>query len=335
LSPPLRCLEIHPTLACNLRCTMCGLRTLQPVDDIGEFLDGGSVLGEGPARRRLEDHRDSSVARFIQTERPGLGTLEDAVRTAAVLGCGLLIVSGGGEPLVEPDRTLRLIEVASECDLRSRLVSNGTCLDEAMAERLAAAGATAVTLSLLGPDADAHDRVADSPGAFDLLAAAARNVARVGLRLEFHVVWSAEVQERSSEVVRLVAQLGASSLWLLPLKGEATFPPSATARQLADQLDLEHNLRGSRHDQPSGTCARPHDTAVIHADGSVTPCCSMAWGSGDVLRSSLAEVWAGEWFERLRRAVDAGDGTFCRLCPDRSGGREHRSAPGGARAWPA
>jgi len=82
-------------------------------------------------------------------------------------------------------------------------------------------------------------------------------------------------------------------------------------------------------------CARPFAKAYVRWDGTLVACCE-DWRYrvvlGDLRRSSLAEIWAGERYRRWREALLAGDGPVpcgrCRLNGDAGRGSGDRREPG-------
>lgn len=51
-----------------------------------------------------------------------------------------------------------------------------------------------------------------------------------------------------------------------------------------------------------GFCLRTYEDVYIDADGEVTPCCGLPWlTQGNILKSSLKEIWQGKKFRYFRR----------------------------------
>jgi Fe-coproporphyrin III synthase len=95
-------------------------------------------------------------------------------------GVPVLILSGG-EPLLRPD----IFEIAAEARALRFYVglsTNGTLIDAALADRVAAAGFDYVGISLDGI-ADTHDRFRRKAGAFDLSLAAVRLIKERGVKV--------------------------------------------------------------------------------------------------------------------------------------------------------
>ncbi len=319
-SAGLRVLEVHPTLACNVACGFCGLRTLETAGTVREL--GGAIGGEGPARNRLDARIDWPIRRHVAESLVPLPALVEAVKAAAELGCGVLTVSGGGEPLTTPERTFALLEAGRSVGMQTRIVTNGTLIAP-QAQRLA--GIDVLTLSILGPDAATHDAAAGAPGAFARVRAGLDRLDthRPAPRREVHTALTSEVLARLPEMADMVVSLGGERWWLLPLKGAPAPEIPAGAAAYASRRGLRHNLGHGDRTQASSGCVAAESQLVIHADGTVTPCCAMRWGSGDILDRALPEVWAGAWLSGVRGALAAGRrAPSCAACHDPS--REER-----------
>ena len=128
LKPRLRRCSWELTLRCNYRCVHCG--------------------SEGGEARYRE-----------LTTKQALGVCD----ALANLGCREVTLLGG-EPCLRPDWEViatRLISLGLDLNI----VSNGSCIDREMAERLADAGVNSVGISLDGLE-DTHNSIRMNPDAF-------------------------------------------------------------------------------------------------------------------------------------------------------------------------
>lgn len=123
---------------------------------------------------------------------PGELTYDEGIALLDDLKCfGVpAVLFSGGEPLVRAD-TLRFITHARSIGLNCTLSTNGLLIDDAMADRLAAAGLRYVGISIDGTQAR-HDKLRGMRGAFDgSLAAIDRCRERgikVGMRFTVHAL---------------------------------------------------------------------------------------------------------------------------------------------------
>ncbi|HXB98175.1 MAG TPA: radical SAM protein [bacterium] len=129
-APPLRLVFWETTQACNLACKHC--------------------------RASAVAWRDPAELDFDQARR-----MMDGMQA---LGRPVLVFSGG-EPLMRPD-IFELMAEAKRRGLPFALSTNGTLLDESMADKVAAAAPHRVSISLDGADAATHDTFRQVAGAF-------------------------------------------------------------------------------------------------------------------------------------------------------------------------
>lgn len=155
----------------------------------------GAMIGHGPVvvwnwTRSCNLACSHCYADAVQGRAPGeldTGQAGALIGELAALRVPALLLSGG-EPLMRPD-ALELIARARGQGLRCTVSTNGTLIDDAMADALAAAGITYVGVSLDGPP-DVHDRWRGRRGAHAATVAGIRRLrargVRVGLRFTLH-----------------------------------------------------------------------------------------------------------------------------------------------------
>ena len=93
----------------------------------------------------------------------------------------------GGEPCARPDLEA-LVEHATQAGLYTNLITSAVTLDRRRLDQLKAAGLQHVQISFQDTSADANDRVAGFPGAFERKRRAARAVVEAGLALTVNAV---------------------------------------------------------------------------------------------------------------------------------------------------
>ncbi len=94
-----------------------------------------------------------------------------------------IVVLTGGEPLARPD----FFEIASSCAglfTRVAMATNGTLIDDAVAQRIAAAGIKRVSISLDGATPETHDAFRGQPGCFHDAIRGLDALQRVGMSLQ-------------------------------------------------------------------------------------------------------------------------------------------------------
>lgn len=167
-APPLRLVFWETTQACNLACKHCR----------------ASAVGWS----------DPQELQFGEACR-----MMDAM---AELGRPVLVFSGG-EPLMRKD-IFELMGEARKRALPFALSTNGTLLDEAMADRVAAARPHRVSISLDGPDAATHDAFRQSEGAFEASVAGIRRLRARGIEVQVNTSVTTHNAHQLPEIYNLV-----------------------------------------------------------------------------------------------------------------------------------
>lgn len=124
-APPFT-LDINPTDRCNLRCIHCWRRAFEKIDSGYELSD-----------KKL------------------LGIVGDAVK----LGVEEFEITGGGEPLMRKELTLKIMELVKRNKKFGNITTNGTLFELEDVRRIVGIGWDRVTFSLDGPDAKTNDSV--------------------------------------------------------------------------------------------------------------------------------------------------------------------------------
>ena len=188
---------------CNSYCLFCGQR------EVDEALVA--------SRRRLGLSVPETTFGHIRDRY----TLESAIQALdEARAQGFTEVSfQGGEPTIWPDLASLVGHARALGFDHASVVTNGRRLADArFAAQLLEAGLDGITVSVLGPDAATHDRLAAAPGSFDQLVAGLRNVQAHAARSSRPVTISANVVTSGlsyaslAEEVALLADLGVSSL---------------------------------------------------------------------------------------------------------------------------
>ena len=178
-------LQLSPTMACDLNCIFCRRQ-----DQLRDY---------------YKDNTEIPNCRYLTMVRDALG-----------LGAKVVIVKGGGEPLLRKSLLLALAPLIKEAGAFGNLVTNGTHLDDVMARAFVASGWDQITISLDGPDAETHDYIRAKAGAFDRImdSIARLNAAKTaaGARLPilgFHCVITRRNYDRIDRLVELARSKGA------------------------------------------------------------------------------------------------------------------------------
>lgn len=154
-----------------------------------------------------------------------------------------VFVLTGGDPFQRPD-LLELVRYGAELGLPVAVSPSGT--PTLTADRLASlreAGARAISLSLDGSSAQAHDRLRGVPGVFDVTLQAWRAARQLGLKVQINTSVTGHNLDDLADVAALVHRLGAVSwsAFVLVPTGRGALLPALTARQVEDVLNFVYD----------------------------------------------------------------------------------------------
>jgi len=240
-----------------------------------------------------------------------------------------ILILTGGEPLYRPD-VFEIAEYADRKGLRVALATNGTLVDEAVADRIAAAGVKRVSISIDGSNAATHDSFRGLPGSFDAALAGFDRLKKRGLSLQFNTSIARHNVDELEDILRLAVDHGADALhifmlvpvgcgleiadrqmlpaddyervlsWLydasrrVPIEFKATCAPHyfrvMRQRARAEGVTITPQTHGLAA-MTKGCLAGTGVLFVSHT-GRVQPCGYLPIEAGHVKRQSLREIWA-------------------------------------------
>ena len=231
-------IHLDPTNRCNISCVFCWMRS----HERWGMLDTSNELSN---------------------ER-----LLHLVDEAANLGAVDWLISGGGEPMVRPV-TFDIMRRIKQRGMQGDIITNGTLLREGQLRSLVSLGWDRIRVSILGPDAETHDRLAAAPGSFEKAMRALRTISRLKEELRqtapeigFNTVLSSGNYARLPEMVELLAELGGTNIntqtiilyskeeeWTSLNDGQlAEFPGYASgALRIAEKHGIRTNLGSYLH----------------------------------------------------------------------------------------
>jgi MoaA/NifB/PqqE/SkfB family radical SAM enzyme len=128
----------------------------------------------------------------------------------------LILVLSGGEPLWRRD-VFDIAKRAVHKNLRVALATNGTLIDEAMAERIKDAGIARVSISLDGADRATHDAFRGEAGAFDAAIAGLKHLKALGISTQINTSVAQHNVDQLPDILRLAQTLGAEAFHIFLL----------------------------------------------------------------------------------------------------------------------
>ena len=305
------------TYRCNLACEHC-------------YLDAGSTPLVGT--ENFADRRE-------------LGTEEcfKVIDDIAAFAPECLTILTGGEPLLRRD-ILEIVRRADERGLWVVVGTNGVCITENVARRLAEAGARGLSLSLDALDPDRHDRFRMVRGAWRNTVDGAEILNRTGLPFIVQTTAGAHNLGELDAIADFAYDRLAAKVWnlyfLVPT-GRGQFVSDITAAQYDEVLAslyriqrkydrrmlvnakcaphyiktvLENANAGTGNDPKirtyaggAGGCPAGTHYMGIRPNGDVTPCPYLPVFAGNLRRATLTDLWnSSELFTDIRRRASLG-----------------------------
>src|SRR5688572_2690396 len=299
------------TYRCNLACEHC-------------YLDaGGSPL----------------VGTKDFADRSELGTEEcfKVIDQIAAFAPECLTILTGGEPLLRRD-ILEIVRRAAERGLWVVVGTNGVCITENVARRLAEAGARGLSLSLDALDAERHDRFRMVRGAWQNTVDGAEILHRTGLPFIVQTTAGSHNLGELDAIADFAHDRLAAKVWnlyfLVPT-GRGQFVSDISPEQYDAVLAslhriqrkyerrmlvnakcaphyiktmLENGLPPARtYSGGAGGCPAGTHYMGIRPNGDVTPCPYLPVFAGTLRNSSLADLWTtSELFTGIRQRTSLG-----------------------------
>ncbi|MGC8840293.1 MAG: radical SAM/SPASM domain-containing protein [Candidatus Sumerlaeaceae bacterium] len=306
---------IEVTDECNLRCPMCTQTVLS-----------------GPRKRISLD--------VFAKIRPLLRYMD------------LIHFTGCGETFLHPQLMEMLAEVPHEhCAVR--IITNGLLLGEAISRRLIELGLHELWISIDGVDAKTFEKIRGSKlfhrviDNVRTLTRLRRELKRTRPRVALNFVAQRSNIEQLPDFVRMAKDLGADAVNVgflqvysrelltesLYFYQELSDRCMADAKRVAEELGLalylpgffgqqrtsqtdEHTAEGKNSpDAPRLKCVEPYGFVLVHADGSLGPCCVNDSRLGSLRGMDFVEAWVGPAYEDFRRRVSTPEEDFdCQHC---------------------
>lgn len=246
------------TYRCNLACEHC-------------YLDAGStpLVSEHTGPRLLDAEGFA--------DRSELGTEEcfAVIDQIAAFAPECLTILTGGEPLLRRD-ILDIVRRAAERGLWVVVGTNGVCITENLARRLAEAGARGLSLSLDALDPDRHDRFRRVRGAWRNTVEGAEILNRIGLPFIVQTTAGSHNLDELEAIADFAYDRLAARVWnlyfLVPT-GRGQFVSDMTPAQYDQVLASLYRIQRKYHRRMlvNAKCAPHYIKTVLEQAGAGTP----------------------------------------------------------------
>lgn len=250
---------------------------------------------------------------------------------------------GGGEPLMEKEDLLRVIQRCSSAGIVCDIVTNGSLLTDKVAKELSKAGTNQVWVSLDSHKEDINNDFRNCPTAFDSAIKAIKLVKSVGLKsgiasvitkfnhlsLEplIQIARDQKVDEIKFQPFRPIIdrknvisfklspqQLKRAFQKLIKLSKKTSKPEILYQKYFTPLLYTLIDQKELETDRPlvfGCTCGKL--SLCIKANGDITPCSSFDIKLGNVITDSIKDVWQNSKFlKKMRTRMPKGKCQSCK-----------------------
>ena len=258
-----------------------------------------------------------------------------------------IMIFSGGEPLMRPD-IVELVAYAKKLGLRPVFGTNGTLITLEMAQKLKAAGAMGMGISLDSMDAAKHNEFRKFPNAWEGAVQGMRNCRAVGLPFQIHTTvmdWNSHEIEAITDFAVAEGAVAHHFFFLVPTGRAKTIEAeSLRAEEYEDTLTRIMKKQQEVDIELKPTCApqflRIADQmgiktrfrrgclagtayCIISPRGKVQPCAYLNMELGDVRKTPFDEIWKNSEVLNKLRTLEYSGG--CGTC-------KYKHACGGCRA---
>ena len=258
-----------------------------------------------------------------------------------------IMLFSGGEPLMRPD-IVELVAYAASLGLRPVFGTNGTLITLEMAQKLKAAGAMGMGISLDSMDREKHNRFRKVPGAWEGAVQGMRNCRAAGLPFQIHTTvmeWNNHELEDLTDFAVAEGAVAHHFFFLVPTGRAKTIEAESLraeayedtlTRIMKKQQEVEIELKPTCAPQflriaaQMGLktrfrrgCLAGTAYCIISPRGKVQPCAYLNMELGDVRQTPFDEIWKNSEVLNKLRTLEYSGG--CGSC-------EYKRACGGCRA---
>ena len=251
-------------------------------------------------------------------EELALGEIVEILDTLREGGTLYLIFSGG--EILTREGFFDIAWTARKKGFALRLLTNGTLIDEGVADQIADLHPLTVEISLYGSRAETHERITACPGSFERSLNALRLLNARGIRT---VIKSLTMKGNVSEfgtMKQLAQEIGSQFIYdtvIIP-KMDGSMEPCMHRLDREELYTLlypevrETKQHGAPREDDLSCCAGVNAFS-ISPYGDVYPCAGFKESGGNLRKHSLSEIQRSPIFSKIR-SITLSDLRECREC---------------------
>jgi len=304
--------EVALTYRCNLSCRFCY----------------ASAHGAGKSCRRSDD-----AAAELSTDevREILRVIREEAQVPSVSFTG-------GEPTLREDLPDLVRYARESLGLRVNLITNGTLIDDELADVLHAAGLNSAQVSIESNIESIHDRLTQVAGSYDHAIEGIRRLRALGISVHTNTTLNRLNLETAPQMPAFVKQLGLTRLSMnlvIPV-GQSGAKDAGVSLKYGDIVDAVLRVQEEakredvefmwysptpvcmfnpiQHRLGNKGCAACDGLLSVSPSGDVLPCSSWPEPVGNILRDGFRQVWDSVRARRLREKQFAVP--MCQSCAD-------------------
>ncbi|MFQ5559247.1 MAG: radical SAM/SPASM domain-containing protein [Nitrospinota bacterium] len=236
-----------------------------------------------------------------------------------------------GEPLLNKD-IFKMIRYARKFRAMITVSSNLNVLDDQCAENLIRSGLDKIVVSLDGTSQETVEKYQKGSDYTRVIRNMKKLISLRGDAKHPCIQWNFLVHSYNEHEVQkagsMAKELGVDYLFTGPLRcsmgEEVLLDTRAQFENVKDWIPSKgsyslYNIEKKEKNRIKKECNIPWFEAVIHPDGSVSPCCAVwpqRYDYGHMKNSSFGNVWNGRLYKEARKSIfnDTGSEAICALC---------------------
>jgi radical SAM protein with 4Fe4S-binding SPASM domain len=258
------------------------------------------------------------IASQDSREELSLGQITDILDLLKENGT-LYVIFSGGEIFTRKD-FFDIARYAREKGFALRLLTNGTLIDERIADRIKDLNPLSVEISLYGSSPATHDRVTACPGSFERSVKALRLLGERSIRTVAKSLMMKQNAGEFQSIKQLALELGSQFLYdtvVIP-RVDGSMEP---CRNRLNGEELYRLLYPEVREKKASARAQDYDLSCtaglnglsISPCGDVYPCMAFKESGGNLTVNSLSEIQHSPIFSKVR-SIALSDLPECKKC---------------------